>query len=71
MVVVRPLLENIMENTKPSQIQISSRVVRMVEIRMLKPYAQNPRVHSVKQIEKIKKAFSNLALPHQFLLTTK
>ena len=61
MVVVRPLLENIMENTKPSQIQISSRVVRMVEIRMLKPYAQNPRVHSIKQIEKIKKSIQQFA----------
>ena len=57
-----------MENTKPSQIQISSRVVRMVEIRMLKPYAQNPRVHSIKQIEKIKKSIQQFGFTAPILV---
>lgn len=57
-----------MKNQKSQNIQISSRTVEMLAIEMIKPYQKNPRVHSEKQIEKIKKAFYSLVLQHPYLL---
>lgn len=45
-----------MRNQKSQNIQISGRTVEMLAIEMIKPYQKNPRVHSEKQIEKIKKS---------------